>query len=244
MLGIVLASIVHCVTPEYVTLCHLSDDHPSTISVESTRVAAHLAHGDYLGECRSDCDDDDDDGEHRWWWDHNDDDHHCETTTTTTTVIAPTTTILETTTTLAPTTTTTLPDLGCEDVPIGKDPAFLDWRSGKFSIHGSIIPEGDLNATVVSGIAVTLQTVEDGIFLGAGCALEQKDPKHWRCKNDVIHATVKLRPNDFTFRIKGKPPFNDPTSNMITTRVSFTCNGGENTAEWSGNIGTRIWVKY
>ena len=42
-----------------VTLCHLPPDNPAnaqTIVVGQAAVAAHLAHGDYLGECHAACD--------------------------------------------------------------------------------------------------------------------------------------------------------------------------------------------
>lgn len=212
-------------------VCHVPPQfHPHTICVAPQAVAAHIAHGDSLGAtgpCAA----------------------PPPTTTTlpevTTTTLddnnVTTTTLEEETTTTTSTTTTTTTT--CPDVPILKDPAHLGWNRGEFYIHGSIQPPVP---TEINGLGVTLQTVEDGVFLATGCPLVVIKPnKLWKCTNAEADVKVKAKKdNTYAFRVLANPSFEEPSTKLITTRVSFTCYGGENTATWLGQLGYYISNRY
>lgn len=203
--GLLLACATFALADNSEAVCHTPPPSDFTIYVDHHAVPAHLAHGDYLGNCV-------------------DEDPNS-------------------------TTTTTIPDPNCYEIPIERDPAILKWANESFKIHGKLTPP-DPN-TPVDGIGITLETEQDGIFLGAGCVLQEVDyiRGKWRCTTATTRATVRRRTYSdgtvsYPFKVRHFGWQSAPTSALITTRVSFICNGGENTATWTGILGRRLQNKF
>ena len=238
-------------------ICHVPPSHDMTICVAPSAVAAHIAHGDtFMGHLPSH-------GEGiacgtppttlppttsttlvdvtTTTLEETRCTEGCEPTTTL--VDAPTTTLVDETTTTTDTTTstTTFTEPQCGEIPILKDPAKL--ADGFFYAHGQIKPDAGY---VVDGLGVTLYTEADGVFLASGCPLvETEVGKRWSCQNDEVTVRVWQRGYaGYAFWIKGAPPFAWPTSNVITTRVSFGCPGGQHTGPWKGTLGQAIRVRW
>lgn len=196
--GLLLACATAALADNSEAVCHTPPSHDFTIHIDHHAVPAHLAHGDYLGDCI-------------------DEDPNS-------------------------TTTTTLENPDCYDIPIERDPATLKWANEGFRIHGKLTPP-DPN-TPVDGIGITLETVPDGIFLGAGCILTpvRHIRDKWRCTSGETRAIVRKRTYSdgtvsFPFKVRHYGWKFAPTTPEIKTHVSFICNGGENTAVWTGTLG-------